>query len=80
LLERVWVECLLRDQTHHRSGQPRVIQRLVDPILDILFSPDGQWLAAKTTTGLRLLDGSRDWDGPKATRLGRDEQLTEPDA
>ncbi len=36
------------------------IQRLVDPIRDILFSADGQWLVAKTASGLRLLDGTRD--------------------
>lgn len=34
------------------------IQRLLDPIRDILFSPDGHWLAAKTVSGLLLLDGS----------------------
>jgi WD40 repeat protein len=46
------------------------IQRLVDPIRDILFSPDGQWLAAKTVSGLRLLDGSRDRPTAKATAQG----------
>jgi len=35
------------------------LQRLADPISDILFSPAGNWLAAKTASGLRLLDGSR---------------------
>ena len=34
------------------------IQRLVDPVRDIRFSPDGDWLAAKTVSGLWLLDGS----------------------
>jgi WD40 repeat protein/serine/threonine protein kinase len=34
------------------------IQRLADPVRDILFSPDGHWLAARTLSGLRLLDGS----------------------
>jgi WD40 repeat protein len=33
------------------------IRRLAEPIRDILFSPDGNWLAAKTMSGLRLLDG-----------------------
>ena len=47
------------------------IQRLVDPIRDIVFSPDGQWLAAKTASGLRLLDGSRDRDGAELNGLGR---------
>ncbi len=36
------------------------IQRLVDPVREIVFSPDGQWLAARTASGLRLLDGSQD--------------------
>lgn len=36
------------------------IRRLADPIREILFSPDGDWLAARTTSGLRLLDASRD--------------------
>ena len=31
------------------------MQRLADPIRDIVFSPDGRWLAAKTLRGLRLL-------------------------
>ncbi|MGA2656498.1 MAG: protein kinase [Verrucomicrobiota bacterium] len=35
------------------------IRRLAEPIREILFSPDGNWLAAKTAKGLRLLDGSR---------------------
>jgi WD40 repeat protein len=35
------------------------IQRLADPISDILFSPDGNWIVAKTGKGLRLLDASR---------------------
>jgi WD40 repeat protein len=34
------------------------IQRLANPIREILFSPDGNWLAAKTLSGLRLLDAS----------------------
>jgi len=42
------------------------IQRLADPVRDILFSPDGSWLIAKTTSGLRLLNGSRDPEGAKA--------------
>ncbi len=36
------------------------VQRLADPISDFLFSPDGNWLAAKTLGGLQLLDASRD--------------------
>jgi eukaryotic-like serine/threonine-protein kinase len=36
------------------------IQRIADPIRDILFSPDGSWLAAKTLSGLHLLDGSQE--------------------
>ena len=43
------------------------IQRLADPIRDILFSPDGNWLVAKTTSGLRLLDGSRERAMAKTT-------------
>jgi len=46
------------------------IQRLADPVRDILFSPDGHWLAAKTLGGLRLLDGSGDRDAGKQTALG----------
>ena len=37
-------------------------RRLTEPIREILFSPDGNWLVAKTTGGLRLLDGSQDDD------------------
>jgi WD40 repeat protein len=42
------------------------IQRLADPVRDILFSPDGHWLAAKTLAGLWLLDASlvRDTGNP----------------
>jgi WD40 repeat protein len=47
------------------------IQRRVDPIRNILFSPDGHWLAAKTATGLRLLDGSRDRDAAELKGLRR---------
>jgi len=36
------------------------IQRIADQIRNILFSPDGNWLIARTASGLRLLDGSRD--------------------
>lgn len=36
------------------------IQRVADPVRDIVFSQDGNWLAAKTMSGLRLLDGSRE--------------------
>jgi WD40 repeat protein len=34
------------------------IQRLTNPIRDIRFSPNGNWLAVKTMKGLQLLDGS----------------------
>jgi WD40 repeat protein len=34
------------------------IQQLTNPMKDIRFSPDGRWLAVKTTKGLRLLHGS----------------------
>jgi WD40 repeat protein len=47
------------------------LQRLGDPVSDLLFSPDGNWLLGKTAKGLRLLDGSRDRDPAKATALGR---------
>ncbi len=40
------------------------IQRLADPFGEILFSPDGDWLAAQTTRGLQLLDASRERKGP----------------
>ncbi|HWQ91432.1 MAG TPA: hypothetical protein VN673_07155, partial [Clostridia bacterium] len=43
------------------------IQRLADPIRDILFSPDGHWLAARTLGGLRLLDASTDRDRGKTS-------------
>lgn len=46
------------------------IQRLADPVRDILFSADGRWLAAKTLGGLWLLDGSGDGDTVKNTALG----------
>ncbi len=48
------------------------IRRLDDPVRDILFSPDGDWLVAKTTRGLLLLDGSRDRDAAEAAVPGRD--------
>jgi WD40 repeat protein len=35
------------------------IRRLAEPIREIVFSPDGNWLAAKTASGLRLLDASQ---------------------
>ena len=34
------------------------IRRLAEPIREILFSPDGNWLAARTLGGLQLLDAS----------------------
>ncbi|MDH7501282.1 MAG: hypothetical protein QHJ82_01030 [Verrucomicrobiota bacterium] len=43
------------------------IRRLADPIREIVFSPDGDWLAARTASGLRLLDGSRDLDATRTT-------------
>jgi len=43
------------------------IRRLVDPIREILFSPNGDWLAARTGGGLRLLDGSRHLDTTRTT-------------
>jgi WD40 repeat protein len=46
------------------------IQRLADPVRNILFSPNGHWLAAKTLGGLRLLDASGDRDAAKKTALG----------
>lgn len=36
------------------------IQQLANPMKDVLFSPDGKWLAVKTAKGLRLLAGSMD--------------------
>jgi len=45
------------------------IQRLADPINDFLFSPDGVWLAARTTRGLRLLDGSPERENPRTAGL-----------
>ena len=47
------------------------MQRLADPIRDIVFSPDGNWLVGKTTRGLRLLDGSRDREPAKTAVLER---------
>ena len=47
------------------------LQRLADPLRDILFSPDGSWLVAKTMTGLRLFNGSRDLEAMKTTALER---------
>ena len=46
------------------------IQRLADPVRNILFSPNGHWLAAKTLGGLRLLDASGDRDAAKKTASG----------
>ena len=34
------------------------IRRLTEPTREILFSPDGNWLAARTVAGLQLLDAS----------------------
>jgi serine/threonine protein kinase/WD40 repeat protein len=41
------------------------IQRLADPIRNIVFSPNGKWLGAKTVSGLLLLDGSPERDPKK---------------
>jgi serine/threonine protein kinase/WD40 repeat protein len=41
------------------------IQRLADPMMEITFSPDGNWLAARAAGGLRVLDASRDPLGRK---------------
>jgi WD40 repeat protein len=46
------------------------IRRLAEPIREILFSPDGNWLVAKTTGGLRLLDGTRDHATSKPATAG----------
>ncbi|HOW66476.1 MAG TPA: protein kinase [Candidatus Paceibacterota bacterium] len=51
------------------------IRRLADPIRDILFSPDGHWLAAKTATGLRLLDASPDREPAKTTVPGHNSTI-----
>ncbi|MBM3841443.1 MAG: hypothetical protein FJ398_26535 [Verrucomicrobia bacterium] len=34
------------------------LRQLANPMKDIRFSPDGTWLAVKTTKGLQLFDGS----------------------
>jgi eukaryotic-like serine/threonine-protein kinase len=45
---------------HTRTQQELLsLRRLADPLRNILFSPDGSWLVAKTASGLRLLDGSK---------------------
>jgi WD40 repeat protein len=31
------------------------MKRIADPVQDLLFSPDGDWLILKTLTGLHLL-------------------------
>jgi WD40 repeat protein len=41
-----------------------LIQRLADPLREILFSPDGNWLAARTVGGLRLLNATSERDAP----------------
>ena len=43
------------------------MQRLADPFRDILFSSDGNWLVAKTMTGLLLMDGSQESHDAKTT-------------
>jgi hypothetical protein len=32
------------------------MKRIADPVLDMLFSPDGNWLILRTLSGLRLLN------------------------
>jgi WD40 repeat protein len=46
------------------------IRRLAEPIREILFSPDGNWLAARTLGGLQLLDASEDRNAGKKTVWG----------
>lgn len=46
------------------------IRRLAEPLREILFSPDGNWLVAKTLGGLHLLDGSTDHEAGKKTAFG----------
>ncbi|HOU57724.1 MAG: hypothetical protein GYA76_08985 [Verrucomicrobia bacterium] len=46
------------------------IRRLAEPIREIIFSPDGNWLVAKTTGGLRFLDASRDHVRTRPASLG----------
>lgn len=43
------------------------IKRLADPFRDILFSSDGNWLVAKTMSGLLLMDGSQEGHDAKTT-------------
>jgi eukaryotic-like serine/threonine-protein kinase len=70
-LASVGDDCTLRFWDVRTQQELLSIQRLADPIRDILFSPDGNWLVAKTKSGLRLLDGSRDDDPAKTTASGR---------
>jgi WD40 repeat protein len=51
------------------------IQRLADPIREIVFSPEGSWLVAKTMAGLLLLDGARDSDPQKTASEGSEPKL-----
>src|SRR6266702_6519314 len=34
------------------------MKRIADPVQDLLFSPDGNWLILKTLSGLRLLNAA----------------------
>jgi WD40 repeat protein len=34
------------------------MKRIADPVQDLLFSPDGDWLILKTLTGLHLLNAA----------------------
>ena len=47
------------------------IQQLTNPMKDIRFSPDGRWLAVKTTKGLRLLDASHIVDARQSSNEKR---------
>ncbi len=47
------------------------IRRLADPIREILFSPDGRWLAARTLSGLWLLDAAHQNSPPTNASSGR---------
>lgn len=66
----------LRFWNVHTQQELLSIRRLADPIREILFSPNGDWLAARTGSGLRLLDGSHDLDTTKTT--ASEASLTDP--
>ncbi len=52
-------DCTLRFWDTRTRQELLSIQRLANPINDILLSPDGNLLAAKTLGGFQLLDASR---------------------